>query len=129
MADGPNGVIAAESDVFCCEDGFEAAITELSDGEEGTIAEGRKNVCFAGCHGEMQHWEEGGVCGLDAGAIWEGDLDAIGDWLEVGARAVEAQEMRGAARVCNSCGGSVGRGSESYGAETRMGVQIWAYVI
>ena len=57
------------------------------------------------------------MCGLNVVAVGKLDKDSAGDRLEAGAWAVDAQEVRGAARVGNRsrAGCRVARWVESYG--------------
>ena len=54
-------------------------------------------MCLAGSEREVREWEQGRVGGLDVRAVGHEDAHSVGDRLDVGAGAVDAQEMGGAA--------------------------------
>ncbi len=89
--------------MVCSEDCLKAAVAELTDGEQGAVAEGREDVGVTCSERELWEWKQGGMCRLDAVAVGKHDEDAVGDGLEVGAGAVQAEEVRGTAGVGDSC--------------------------
>ena len=96
MADDVGDAITAERDMGGSEDGFKTTVTELPDGEKGTVAERRKDMGLASGEGQLRKREEGSVGGLDVFAVGHEDTDAMGSGFEVHAGTVEAEKVGGA---------------------------------
>ena len=88
------------------EEGFEAVITELSNGEESALAQLWEEVCVSCSKWKRWDVKEGGMSGLNGLAIRQLHFEAICCGRFVGAGAIQLKEVAGAARVCYSGGTS-----------------------
>ena len=74
-------------------------ITQSADGNEGTLAKGRKKFGLTCTHREIAKSQEGGVGGVDAGAIGKANQYYVVSGKLVGAGDGGSEEMSSAAGI------------------------------